>query len=340
MTTRTAVRRVVPAAVAAAAVVALVALVPASVHTSWQRVGALVGTLSGRDLLLLTGLWLAGLLAHTVVMRASMPGLTTARALLLNLTGSAVANVLPLGGAAGIGANFLMARTWGFSRAAFGVFTAVSNLAVVLGKLVTAALGLTLVIAGGALAAWPPGLGPAAVASVAVVLPLLLVVTASGSATRYVGLAGDRVVAAAARAVGSGRRTGMGRTLPALRTDSARVVRGRWAQLGGGTAAYLVLQGTLLWACVHVLGGSPGVMVVLGALAVERLLTLLPVTPSGAGVVEAGTVAALVAMGTDPVLAAGSVLVYRTFTFLLEIPVGGTALVLWTAARRRPRVSV
>ena len=46
-------------------------------------------------------LWVAGLVAHTMTLTAALPGLTHRRALLLSLTGSAVANVLPLGGAAG-----------------------------------------------------------------------------------------------------------------------------------------------------------------------------------------------------------------------------------------------
>jgi len=99
--------------------------------------------------------------------------------------------------------------------------------------------------------------------------------------------------------------------------------------------AYLALQGVLLWACVHVLGGSLGLVVVAAALAVDRLLTMVPITPAGAGVVEAGTVAVLVALGVDPVLATSTVLVYRVFTFLLEIPVGGAALVVWVLRRGR-----
>ena len=83
------------------------------------------------------------------------------------------------------------------------------------------------------------------------------------------------------------------------------------------------------------LGGWLGLVVVAGALAVDRLLTMVPITPAGAGVVEAGTVAVLVALGVDPVLATSTVLVYRVFTFLLEIPVGGAALAVWVLRRSR-----
>ena len=77
--------------------------------------------LGGRDggaalqLVALVALWALGLLSHTVTLTAALPTLTHRRALTLSLTGSAVANVLPLGGAAGIALNYRMTRHWGFT---------------------------------------------------------------------------------------------------------------------------------------------------------------------------------------------------------------------------------
>jgi uncharacterized membrane protein YbhN (UPF0104 family) len=326
-------RRAPSVVVAGGAAAALVFLVPRSAGTSWSAVRAAVGTLTLADLGLLTALWCAGLVAHTFVLTASLPGLTTVRALMLNLSGSAVANVLPMGGAAGVGLNYAMARAWGYSSRSFGTFTAVSNLLSVLAKLAAGALGAGLVLIAGRSAPWPHTVVRAVVVAVVCVVPVLMMVLLSRRATSVLGAACDRLVAAVARRSGRTARPNLRGRLPALRADTGRVVRGRWRQLTTGMAAYLALQAALLWTCVHVLGGSLGLVVVAAALAVDRLLTMVPITPAGAGLVEAGTVAVLVALGANPVLATSTVLVYRTFTFLLEIPVGAAALALWVLRR-------
>jgi uncharacterized membrane protein YbhN (UPF0104 family) len=52
-------------------------------------------------------------------------------------------------------------------------------------------------------------------------------------------------------------------------------------------------------------------------------------------VVEAGTAAALIALGGAPAQVAAAVLLYRSFTFLAEIPVGGAWAIGWFASQRR-----
>lgn len=334
MANGTVLRRIGLSAAALAATSTAVVLVPRTVGATWAGVHATLGTLTAGDVALLTALWFAGLAAHSFVLTASLPGLSTLRALTLNLTGSAVANVMPLGGAAGVGLNFAMARAWGFSPRSFRTFTAVSNLLSVLAKLAAGTAGIALVLAAGRSPHWPAAVLRAIVAALLVVVPLVVVVVVSEGATRVLGSGVDRVVAGAARLVGSGARTHLGASLPGLRADTAQVVRERWGRLSGAMASYLALQGALLWTCLHLLGVAPGPVVLVAALAVERLLTMVPITPAGAGVVEAGTVAVLVALGADPVRATSAVLLYRAFTFLLEIPVGGAAIAVWLVHRR------
>ena len=95
-------------------------LLPKAVGATWSQVGGVLSQVSPGSLALLALVWIAGLWAHSFVLAASLPGLTKRRGLTLSLTGSAVANVLPLGGAAGTALNFTMVRRWGFSRSAFG----------------------------------------------------------------------------------------------------------------------------------------------------------------------------------------------------------------------------
>lgn len=335
----TVVRRVALSAAVIAATSAAVVLVPRTVGATWAGVHATLGALTAGDVGLLTILWLAGLAAHSFVLTASLPGLSTLRALTLNLTGSAVANVMPLGGAAGVSLNFAMARAWGFSPRSFRTFTAVSNLLSVLAKLVAGTTGIALVIAAGRSPNWPAAVLRSIVLAMVVVVPVVVAVVLSERLTRALGAGLDGAVAGVARVVRSRSRTDLRTSLPGLRSDTAEVVRDRWGRLTGAMASYLALQGALLWTCLHLLGVRPGIVVLVAALAVDRLLTMVPITPAGAGVVEAGTVAVLVALGADPVRATSAVLLYRAFTFLLEIPVGGAAIAVWLVHRRTVAVA-
>ena len=73
----------------------------------------------------------------------------------------------------------------------------------------------------------------------------------------------------------------------------------------------------------------------LAAFALGRLLTSVAVTPGGLGLVEAGSVALLVAMGADPAQAAGGILLFTIFTHVLEIPFGVARLAGLAVGRGR-----
>jgi uncharacterized membrane protein YbhN (UPF0104 family) len=73
---------------------------------------------------------------------------------------------------------------------------------------------------------------------------------------------------------------------------------------------------------------------VLVLFACERVLTAVPVTPGGSGVVEVTITALAMALGGSPAVSTAGVLLYRGFTFGLEIVVGAVWLLGWLAVRR------
>ena len=73
------------------------------------------------------------------MLTGSLPGLRRRRAMTLNLTGSAVSNVAPLGGAWGVGLNALMLRRWGYAGKDIASFMMISNIWNVLAKLAVSA---------------------------------------------------------------------------------------------------------------------------------------------------------------------------------------------------------
>lgn len=312
-------------------IVAVVTLAARQVHTlgaSWSAAFHLIGQLAWQWPVTLGAVWLLGLCAHTVVLTASMPGLTKRRALMLNLSGSAVSNVLPLGGVAGTALNFGMVRGWGHNGQDFARFTIVSKACDIVAKLVlpllavSTLIGLDRVKPGGGGWWWLSGAALSALAGALLVTALL------GRATPLL-----RVVAVAQRLA---RRPDAAWTtaVEQLLAGTDRLVRRRWADLSGGMAGYLVLQGFLFWLSLTAVGVHLPLTVVFAGLVAERSLTLLAITPGGTGPVEAGTVALLVALGADPTSVLAGVLLYRGFVFVAEIPFGGVATALWALSRR------
>ena len=70
---------------------------------------------------------------------------------------------------------------------------------------------------------------------------------------------------------------------------------------------------------------------VLAAFSFVRLISALPVTPGGVGVVELGY-AAVLTIGLDDITSAqvvAAILVFRAVTYLLPIPLGLISYVIW-----------
>ena len=79
--------------------------------------------------------------------------------------------------------------------------------------------------------------------------------------------------------------------------------------------------GTLL-ACIRATGVKPNPSLVLLAYAVAGLLALIPITPGGLGIVEAGLSALLILAGVPGVDAVVATLAYRIISYWLPIAVG------------------
>ena len=259
-------------------------VLPRVASTPWP---AVVGTLTALPLGVLAGLtvvWAAGLATHTITLTAGLPGLNHRRAILLSLTGSAVANVLPLGGAAGIALNYRMIRRWGFDATGFASYTLVTNLWDVVAKLLLPAALVPVVLLGTRLPGAPGVLTTCVIAiALALVTGLVVLVLARPGAVRRVGGAVDRVLG----------RPVVANALERWRRAVRDVVAASWHRLTLGIVGYTALLFALLAACLHETGAGVPLAVVLLGFCVERLATLVGLTPGGLGVVEVGLVGAL-----------------------------------------------
>lgn len=314
----------------------LVVALPKVTGADWRGVFDHLQLLTLRQLAVLVVLWLLGLYAHTFLSTAALPNLTHRQALALNLSGSAVSNLVPFGGALGLGLNYAMVRSWGHGPGSFGPFTALTTLWNVLVKLALPVIALGLLLTTGVLPT--PGLQLAALIAAGTLLAVVLLVAVALSSDRAasgIGRATQAVVSRALRLFGSSREVACDRAVVELRQRTAGLLRRGWLRMLLGMTTYAVLQVSLLWLILHMLGSSLGVVPVFAGFAFGRLLTLLVVTPGGVGIAETGSAALLVALGGDAAVIAAGTLLYTAITFALEIPVGGLCgLVWWRRAAR------
>lgn len=318
----------------AAALVA--AGLPKLVGVTWHSVLPAFAALRWSTALGLVAVWFVGLLVHTFVLTAAAPRLSHRRALTLNLTGSAVSNVVPLGGAAGVELNRRMMKAWGLDARTFTGFTFLTNLWDVGAKLllptvavvalahagiaVTASLRTLSLVSTGAF------IGLCAVAA-------LLLLSPRGAS--LIGGTIERLLRAPLRMLGRDREVAVARYLLEIRDECAHLVARGWLRMSLGISGYLALQAVLLGWCLHLTGVAASWPVVLAGFAVERALTVLPLTPGGIGIADIGLVGMLLALGGDPAAVTAGAVLYRAFVFAVEIPVGGGALGLWVLVRRR-----
>ncbi len=121
---------------------ALPAVSGASLHSAL----AVLARLSLTEVLGLAVLWIVGLLAYSVVLAAALPGLRIAQGFVLNLVGSGVSNLAPLGGAVGVGVTWTMLRQYGFGHPSILLFTLVTGVWNVVARLALPLFGITALV--------------------------------------------------------------------------------------------------------------------------------------------------------------------------------------------------
>lgn len=306
----------------------------------YSEVWAAITAMTPIELLTLSVAALWNLISYWPVMVSSLPGLNYWQAMKVNLTSTAIANTLPGGGALGIGVTSGMYTSYGFTGAQIGsaiVVSGVWNNFVKLGMPVIALALLAIAgQAGGALVT-ASLIGVAVLVGAVFVFGLIL---KSHHGAESVGKRLDLVWSRIARVLRRPPRGSITDSLVRFRSETVELLHDRWPVLTVATlVSHLSLFAVLLIALRHVGVSNEEVswQQVLAAFCFVRLLTALPITPGGLGVVELGATAALVAAGGDRGQVVAAVLVYRAATYLPPIPLGLAAYAFWRkGAKGRP----
>ncbi|CAM3967269.1 lysylphosphatidylglycerol synthase transmembrane domain-containing protein [Janibacter anophelis] len=304
---------------------------PYFAKTSWAEVFDVLGTVPVWKAALFMALVVAGLYCYTFVMTGAMQGLSHLRALILNVCGSSVSNLLPGGGAVGLAATYSIAKSWGFSAASVttmavvtGVWNVLARVALPIIAVLGLAWGATDLPTAMREAAW------AAVLSGTAIVVVFALAVGTDAGARQLGRGIDRLVRLVRRGHGDTVEAG----LIGLRSRTAETVRTGWLSMTLGMVGFFGLYYVLFLLCAQTTGIELPFGQLFAAYAIGRLLTAVGVTPGGLGVTETGTAAALVAWGADPASAMAGVVLFSIFTHFMEIPLGALGWIAWSLMPR------
>ena len=287
--------------------------------------------------LLLGAAW--NIATYQFVMMSALPGLSMGKAFVAGQLSTALANTLPAGAVVGVGVTYTVLRSFGHAGRSIAVaatLTGVWNTFVKLGLPVVAL----------ALLAFTGAANQALVITAVIGLAILVAAVVLGglslSSEPLALRIGDGLAHAVTRVVGLFGRapvTGWGARLARFQRESIGLLRRRWLLLTATTlvshlSLYLLL--VLSLRAVGVEADTVTAVDALGAFAFVRLVTALPLTPGGLGVVELGLSGALVLAGGPDAAVVAAVLLYRGLSYALQVPLGALSWLVW---RRQARVA-
>ena len=340
MTVATAAPRVTPWRVLGGLVpLVLVVAVLAALLTQFTDVGEVRASVASLTWLEVGTLLLAAALNLTTygwVMVCSTPGLTFRQAMVVTQASTAVANTVPGGGAVGVAVTASMLRSWGFSQSRVLVSLLVSGVWNSFAKLGLPVLALACLAVAGGVTGGRVVAALAGVGGLLLAVGVLAAVMRSERSAEQIGLAAARRVSALRRLAGRPPVAGWERATTKFRGRTVLLLAARWRPLTAATAAsHLALFVVLLLALRHagVAEREVGWAEALAVFSFARLLTAVPITPGGVGVVEVALAAGLVHAGGAEAQVVAAVLVFRTLTYLLPVPLGLIAYVFWQRDR-------
>ncbi len=293
-------------------------------------------TLTWREIAVLVAVAAWNLATYWILTVLATPGLTYPQAVVLTESTTAVSNSLPAGGALGVGLTYSMLSSWGFSKSRSTLSVLVTGIWNNFAKLGMPIVALAILAlqgepGGGRMVAAVGGL--VGLVGAIVVFALIL---RSDDFARRAGLVGERVISRLRRVVRKGPVHGWDHAIIKFRSRVIGLVRHRWAALTiwtlvGHLSLYAVLLVTL--RAMGVSDDEVGWAQVLAAFAFARLLTAVPLTPGGVGIIELALIASITDAGGDDAEVVASVLIYRLLTYVVPIVFGGLTYLYWRRNR-------
>ncbi len=326
-------------------VVAIFALIVPKI-ASYSTVGGTLSALTPLQILAVTGAMVFNLVTYWWQMQAAMPGLTLLQAAVNNQTGTTISNLVPGGGVIALGVVVEMFRSWGFTGSEIGLELSITGIWNSFMKLALPIVAVALLAISGKGATYlliPAIVGLLALAGTVLAFALML------WKKRFARAVGGGLGAAWSwlrSLVHKPPVTTWGEGAVRFRKDTIKLVEKRWIPLTLTTivshlALFFVLLLSLRYIGIH--EHEVSWAQALAVFAFARLLTALPFTPGGVGVVELALIGGLYAVGRShadvalPLFKAqltGATFLFRAFTYGIQIPLGGFTYLIWRRNKR------
>jgi uncharacterized membrane protein YbhN (UPF0104 family) len=296
---------------------------------SYGDVAHRLGTVSAPWVAALAAASLLDILTTPLPWQAVLPQLSLRGALAFTQASTALTTLLPGGAPLGMALSFGFLRRLRVDRGHAAFAVALTGIWSQVMILVYPLVGALLVFATGRLSSSTAAIAGASGTAGAVIVGLAVAALRSPGAARQLGDAAARGATRLSRLLHRAPPDWSGETLVRLRAERLVLLRRRWprltlATLGNQLTAYLVFE--LCLRAVGISFGSLPPSEAFLAWAIGRVITSLPLTPGGIGVVELGMIGTLVGFGASNTHVVAAVLLYRGVIVLPTLVVGLLAL--------------
>jgi uncharacterized membrane protein YbhN (UPF0104 family) len=290
-------------------------------------------TLTPLEWLSLVGATVFNLFTYWLANQAALPGLRLRRSAVVTQTTTTVANTLPAGGAIAIGLTYAILSSWGFTGGETALYVGVTGIWNIFTKLALPVLALGFLVLTGN--TYPALVGAAAVGIVvlAAAVILLALIFKSERMARRVGDLLGRAISAVGRLFHRQPVTGMDDRAVKFRRETIILVSRRWLRLTWTTVLSHVALFFVLLLSLRNMGISEqdlSAAEIFAVFAFSRLLSAVPITPGGVGVIDLGYVAGLSNFyPAEKAEIVAGVLIFRVLTYGIQIPIGAVTYFIW-----------
>jgi uncharacterized protein (TIRG00374 family) len=265
--------------------------------------------------------------------QAGLIGMSLKKSAVMTQTSTTVANTLPAGGALAIGVTAAMLNSWGFTAGEITLFVGVTGIWNIFAKLGLPVIALALLVVTGHT---DPKLVAAAAVGVVVLIvavTILVLVFRSEAMARKVGNLLGRVLTAILKVFRRPAVEGMGDKTVKFRRETIILARRRWFMLTWTTLLSQIALFFVLLLSLRHMGISQqdvGTAEVFAVYCFSRLLTAIPITPGGVGVIDLGYIAGLSTFDSaEKAQIVAAVLIFRVLTYGIQIPLGALTYIYW-----------
>jgi uncharacterized membrane protein YbhN (UPF0104 family) len=314
-------------------IVVLIFAVAIPKFADYGEVWAAMKTLTPIEFWSLMGLMVFNLYTYWLANQAGLIGMTIGQSAVMTQTGTTVANTMPAGGALAIGVTAAMLNSWGFTAGEITLFVGVTGIWNIFAKLGMPLIALVLLVITGHTN--PALVTAAAIGAIilAVAVVLLVLVFKSEDMARRIGDGLGRFFSSVLKVVRKPPVEGMGDKAVKFRRETIILAKRRWFMLTWTTILSQVVLFLVLLLSLRHMSVAEAQLSTTEAFAVytfSRLLSAIPITPGGVGVIDLGYIAGLTAIdsGEHAGIVAG-ILIFRVLTYGIQIPMGAVTYFIW-----------